>query len=340
MALINLKDLLNHAKQHKYAVGAFNMTNIDFLDTVIGAAVEQNSPLILQLAEVHFRYLNLEHIAPAIIRAASEVSIPICVHLDHGEKFETVVRAIRAGFTSVMFDGSKYPLEENIAKTKEVIKVARSVGVSVEAELGSVGGEVIGVAAPTPKEANREAFTDVTEAKRFVEETDVDALAVSIGNVHGTYKGDPNLDFEILRQIRDAVDIPLVLHGGSGIYDEDFRKAITLGICKINFYTEMSTAAINKAKEFLSENPDCISYPDLARIAMEEAKAKVKDRMVVFGSKNICASEKTLCLTCEDTSCSVTDPRMQPEANTVIYSKLVESLSNEIISSIVKAKLK
>ena len=340
MALISLKDLLNHAREHKYAVGAFNMTNIDFVDTVIEAAVEQNSPLILQLAEVHFRYLNLEHIAPAIIRAAKDVNTPICIHLDHGEKFETVVRAIRAGFTSVMFDGSKYPLEENIAKTKEVIKVARSVGVSVEAELGSVGGEVIGVAAPTPKEADRAAFTNVEEARRFVQETGVDALAVSIGNVHGTYKGDPNLDFEILEQIRDAVNIPLVLHGGSGIYDEDFRKAITLGICKINFYTEMSTAAINKAKEFLIQNPDCISYPDLANIAMEEAKAKVKNRMEVFGSKDVCASEKTFCLTCDDQSCGLTDPKMQPEADTMIYNKLVESLSNEIISSIVKSKLK
>ena len=149
MSLINLKDLLDHARENKYAVGAFNVTSINLIDPIIEAAIQSNSPVILQLAEVHFKYLNLEHIAPSIIRAAKEVSIPVCINLDHGHNFETIIRAIRAGFTSVMFDCSAEPLNVNIEKTKEIVKIAHSVGVGVEGEIGNIGGEVIGVTPPT-----------------------------------------------------------------------------------------------------------------------------------------------------------------------------------------------
>ncbi len=336
MALINLKDLLKHAKENKYAVGSFNVTNLDFIDTLIDAAVEENSPIIMQIAEVHFKYLNFEEIGPAIINAANKVKIPICVHLDHGQSLQTVMRAIRAGFTSVMFDGSHYPLEENIAQTKQVVEIAHSVGVSVEGEIGAVGGEAVGESAATAHAAQKDLFTKTEEAVRFQQETGLDAMAIAIGNVHGLYKGDPELDFDRLNKISQQTGIPLVLHGGSGISDADFKKAISLGICKINFYTGISQSAVNAARTYLEKNPGAISYPDLAKKAMLAAKETVKDRLRVFGSAKMCVGEKALCVSCDEETCEVLDPRFQPEAKTVLYSDLVEKISKEVISQLDK----
>ncbi|MDD3776111.1 MAG: class II fructose-bisphosphate aldolase family protein [Actinomycetota bacterium] len=336
MALINLKDLLTHAQQNKYAVGAFNVTNLDLIDTLIDSAVEENSPIIMQIAEVHFKYLNFEEIGPAIINAANKVRIPICVHLDHGQSLQTVVRAIRAGFTSVMFDGSKYPLDENIARTKEVVNIAHSVGVSVEGEIGAIGGEAVGEQAATAHAAQRELFTKVEEAIRFREETNLDAMAIAIGNVHGLYKGEPELDFDRLTKIRNSVDVPLVLHGGSGISDDDFRKAVSLGICKINFYTEMSNNAVDAARTYLQQNPGAISYPDLVKKAMLAAKETVKDRLRVFGSAKQCAADKSFCISCDEESCEIVDPRFQPDSKAVLYSDLVDRISKEVISQLNK----
>ena len=338
MALINLKDLLNHAKENSYAVGAFNVTNLGFIDYLIDAAIEENSPIIMQIAEVHFKYMNLEEIVPAMIDASKKVGVPICIHLDHGQSLETIVRAIRAGFTSVMFDGSKYPLEENIKITREAVKIASSVGVSVEGEIGYIGGEVIAEDAPIPHSPKKEFFTKVDEAVDFCRETGVDALAIAIGNVHGFYKGKPALDFERLSQIRDAVPVPLVLHGGSGISDEDFKKAVSLGICKINFYTAMSAAAVKRIREYLSENPGVVSYPDVVRKGMEEIKKVVRERLAVFGSSNMCAPEKTICISCSEESCTLVDPKMRPAARTILYGDLVEKISKEVISSFSKNK--
>ncbi|MCG9479128.1 MAG: class II fructose-bisphosphate aldolase family protein [Actinomycetia bacterium] len=334
MALINLNDLLTHAKQNKYAVGAFNITNLDLIDTLIDSALEESSPIIMQVAEVHFKYLNFEEIGPAITHAADKVRIPICVHLDHGQSLQTVMRAIRAGFTSVMFDGSRFPLEENIARTKEVVKVAHGVGVSVEGEIGAVGGEAVGEQAATAHAAQKELFTKVEEAERFANETGVDAMAIAIGNVHGLYKGEPELDFDRLAAIRDTADIPLVLHGGSGISDNDFRKAVSMGICKINFYTGMSNNAVDAARKYLQENPGAISYPDLVNKAMAAAKDTVKDRLRVFGSAKKCVGEKSLCISCDEKSCELIDPRFQPESKAVLYSDLVERISKEVLSQL------
>ena len=336
MALINLGELLNHARDNKYAVGAFNVTSMNFIDPIIESAIESNSPVIIQLAEVHFRYLCLEHIAPAIIRAAREVSVPVCINLDHGHNFETIIRAIRSGFTSVMFDLSSEPLDVNIEKTKEVVKIAHSVGVGVEGEIGNIGGEAVGVAAPTPHAADTSSFTRVEDAVRFYNETGVDALAISVGNVHGTYKCEPNLDFDRIAAIKAAIPIPLVLHGGSGISDNDFRKAISLGIAKINFYTEMSSNAVKKARNFLNENPDCISYGDLSKIVQAEVKRTVMDRMSVFGSKNVTASDKTLCISCSDSSCGLEEPSFKPEAKTLVYDSLVDLITKEVLTSLKK----
>ncbi len=334
MALINLKDLLNHARENKYAVGAFNITNLDLIDTLIDAAIEENSPIILQVAEVHFKYLNFEEIGPAIINAAKKVRIPICVHLDHGQSFQTIMRAIRAGFTSVMFDGSHNPLEENIKQTKEVVKAAHSVGVSVEGEIGAVGGEAVGEEAATAHEAEKTLFTKVEETVKFKEETNLDAMAIAIGNVHGLYKGEPHLDFERLVKIRDATNIPLVLHGGSGISDKDFKKAISLGINKINFYTGMSQNAVKMVRDYLEKTPGAISYPDMVKKAMQAAKDTVKERLRVFGSSNMCAAEKSLCISCDEESCGLEDPRFKPESKTVLYSDLVERISKEVLNQL------
>ena len=336
MALINLKDLLSHAKQNKYGVGAFNITNFDFIDPILDAAVSENSPIILQLAEVHFRYLNLEEIAPAIISAARKAEIPVCIHLDHGKSLKTVVRAIRAGFTSVMYDGSEHPLEKNIETTREIVKIAHSVGVSVEGEIGNVGGEVVGIQAATASSPDEKFFTDPREAEMFVLESGLDALAIAIGNVHGLYKGEPRLDFDILQKIRNIVEIPLVLHGGSGISDKDFRKAISLGISKINFYTGLSQAAVNRVHEFIKEHPKSISYPDLAKVAMKESGETVKERLKVFGSAGMCAADKTLCINCSRETCKMEDSGTKPEAKTLLYNNLIEKISREVIENLGK----
>lgn len=336
MATINLKDLLAHARKNKYAVGAFNLTNLNFLDYFLEAAQEKNSPIIIQVAEVHLRYVNLEDIAPAIINAAKNVDIPVCIHLDHGESLKTVVRAIRSGFTSVMFDGSHHPFEENIKQTAEVVKIANSVGVSVEAELGYVGGEAIGEAAPISHAPDEEMFTKVNEAKEFYEQTNIDALAISIGNVHGFYKGEPNLDFKRLEDIAREIPIPLVLHGGSGISDEDFKKAISLGIGKINFYTQMSAAAVQSIREFLNQNPKVSSFPDVIKKGLVALKEQVKDRMDVFGSAGKCAADKSICISCDEEKCGLVDPKFQSSAQTYLYSDLIEKISTEVLNNIKK----
>jgi len=333
MALINLKELLSNAKANKYAVGGFAITNLDFINSILEIAIEEKSPVILQLAEAHFKYLNLESVAPAIINAAKNVNIPVCVHLDHGESLKTIIRAIKSGFTSVMFDGSEHTLEKNIELTREVVKISHNVGVSVEGELGHVGGEVIGEAAPITHKPNKELFTNVKEAIRFCKETDIDALAISIGNVHGLYKDEPNLDFERLSDIRNAIDIPLVLHGGSGISDEDFKKAIKLGICKVNYYTEMSIAAVSKIREYLDKNLDVISYPDVVNKGLSELKRVVRDRIRAFGSSQICASEKTICLDCSKEGCNIKYSKLKMEDDEILYDDLVEKISKEIILS-------
>ncbi len=338
MALINSKDLLIHANQNKYAVGAFNVTNFDFIDSILNAAVSENFPIILQVAEVHSQYLDIEEAAPAIKGAARKVNIPVCINLDHGKSLKTVVRAIRAGFTSVMFDGSEYPFEENMERTGEIVKIAHSVGVSVEGEIGNVGGEVIGITAAAPSAPDERSFTDIAEAEMFVRETGLDALAVAIGNVHGMYKGEPMLDFDRLEKIRDAVGIPLVLHGGSGISDKDFQKAVSLGICKINFYTGLSKAAVEKVHEFIKEHPKSISYPDITKVAMKEAEKVVKKRLQVFGSASKCAAGKTLCKSCSGDSCKLEDPGMKPEAKTILYDDLIDKISREVIENLGKLK--
>jgi len=324
VALVSVNDVLAHAYRCGYAVGAFNVIGLEFLNGILEAAEAKRSPVIVSVAEVHFKYVNMEEIAPAIRHIAQEASVPVVFHLDHGESVETVVRAIRSGFSSVMFDGSKLPFEENVEKTALVAKIAHAVNVSVEGELGRVVGAEGGRATEIPRE---EYFTDPDEAEEFVRRTGVDALAISIGNAHGLYKGTPKLDFDRLVAIRERVNIPLVLHGGSGIPDEDFRKAARLGISKINFFTEMSRQATERVKRTLAEDPSIIGLQDLLLEAKKAIKAVVERQIEVFGSAGVCSTRNDLCPEC--LACPVgTGSAVKPAGD---HEELVRTITEEVI---------
>ena len=215
--LVTLSEILKDANERHYAVGAFNSLSLENVMGAIEAAEELRSPIILQLAEVQFPEAPMEMMAPLYLEAAKRASVPVCVHLDHGQSLETCVRAIRLGFTSVMFDGAALPFEENVRITSEVTRIAKAAGVDVEAELGKVGNSGVDTA---------DVFTDVEESKRFVEATGIDALAIAIGNLHGHYVHTPQLNIQRLIEIHEANRLPLVLHGGSGTSVEDFKACI------------------------------------------------------------------------------------------------------------------
>ncbi|XWJ92007.1 ketose 1,6-bisphosphate aldolase [Phytobacter ursingii] len=282
MALISLAQGLAHAREHQYALGAFNVLDSHFLRALFAAAKQERSPFIINIAEVHFKYVSLESLVEAVKYEAAHHDIPVVLNLDHGLHFESVVRALRLGFTSVMFDGSTLEYEENIRQTREVVKMCHAVGVSVEAELGAVGGDEGGALYGHADEA---WFTDPAKARDFVDRTGIDTLAVAIGNAHGKYKGEPKLDFARLEAIRQQTSLPLVLHGGSGISDADFRRAIGLGIHKINFYTGMSQAALDAIEARMANRQPI--YDEFAQLLLSVEQAitdTVAGQMRIFGS--------------------------------------------------------
>lgn len=246
MGLVTMKELLTKAREQGKATGAFSVGNLEMVKGAIQAAEEMNTPIILQIAEVRLKHSPLGLMGPMMVQAAREAKVDVAVHLDHGQTFETLQRALDFGFTSVMFDGSVLPFEENIEKTKHVVEMAAKYGATVEAELGLVGGSEDG------GKGHGIRCTDPDDAKVFCERTGVDALAVAIGNAHGNYPVAPTLAFDVLEKINETTgDIPLVLHGGSGITPADFRKAITLGINKINIATASFDSLTAKAEEYL-----------------------------------------------------------------------------------------
>lgn len=280
--LMTGKELLLDAQKNKYAVGAFNVNNMEVIQAIIGAAEETNSPVILQASQGGLKYAGVEYIAALGKLAASMTKVPVALHLDHGTDFDQVMQCIRHGFTSVMIDGSRFPLEENIAFTKKVVEIAHMVGVTVEAELGKIGGTEDHITV-SEKDAN---FTDPQEAKRFVEETGVDYLAIAVGTAHGVYKGVPKLDYDRIAEIRNIIDVPLVLHGSSGVPYESLKKAISLGICKINIDTDIRASFAKTVKEYLEKNPDQIDPRKILGPATEAMKETIKEKMEVFGSSN------------------------------------------------------
>ena len=282
MNLVPMADILNKANEEGYAVGGFNINNMEFLQGIIEGAEEANSPLILATSEGAIRYIGMEYVLGMVEAATKNTDIPVALHLDHGSSFEKAMECIRRGYSSVMIDGSKYPFEENIAMTKKVVEAAHSVGVSVEAELGKLGG----TEDDHTVEEREATFTDPDEAVEFVERTGIDALAVAIGTAHGVYKGEPNLDFKRLETINNKINIPLVLHGASGVPDSDVRKAVSFGINKVNVNTAFQQAFTFKVKELFAEDPELYDPRKYCGPGRDAIKERVKEKIDVLGSKN------------------------------------------------------
>ena len=240
MPLVDMKDMLGHAHAHGYAVGAFDLVNLDFLEAILDAAEECRAPVILSLAESHFEYFNFDYLMPAVEAAARAASVPVAIHLDHGASLDSAVRGIRLGCNGVMVDFSHHSLEENTRLTAQVVEMAHACGVPVEGELGYVPGVEGEDAVRHPGEV---AYTSVDDALRYVEQTGVDFLAVSIGTVHGRMRGEPHLDIPRLRDIQQALKLPLVIHGGTGLSEAQFEQLIANGVTKINYYTALADAA-------------------------------------------------------------------------------------------------
>jgi fructose-bisphosphate aldolase class II len=278
--LVTGRELLQDAHKNGYAVGAFNVNNMEIVQAIIEAAEETNSPVILQASQGGIKYAGIEYISNLGKVAARKAKVPVAIHLDHGTDFDQVMLCIRHGFTSVMIDGSRFPLEENIAYTKKVIEVAHAVGVSVEAELGKIGGTEDHITV----DEKDVTFTDPQEALRFVKETDVDYLAIAVGTAHGVYTGEPKLDFDRIKTIKELLNIPLVLHGSSGVPEESIKKAVSLGINKINIDTDIRMAFAEAVKEFITNNPESIDPRKILGPAKEAMKEVIKEKLHIFGS--------------------------------------------------------
>ncbi len=274
MSLVPMKDILLRAEAGGYGVGAFSVADMEMILGAVKAAEELQVPMILQIAQVRLPFSPLDKIAPMMIAAAKNASVPVAVHFDHGLDVQTIGQALDLGFTSVMIDASKLSIDENIKITSEVRKMADRYNASVEAEVGQLGVSEDGTG-----DASR-IHSDPKEVKRLYEETGVDAIALSIGNQHGFYKAAPKLNFEILEEANSLVPVPLVLHGGSGISDEDFRKCISLGITKINVATATFSAVKDAARNYLEgEKTDYFSLSDSM---MKGAYENIKRHMQVF----------------------------------------------------------
>ena len=273
--LVNLKEILAIAEERKCAVGAFNTPNLECLIAVIDAAEKLGTPVIIFQAELHENISPLEKIGPVMVQAAEKAGVPVCVQLDHGETLDYIERSLEIGFTGIMYDGSLLPYEENLMNTKKAVAMARSFNAGVEAELGAMPSREGGEAASGP------VYTDPAQAEKFCRETGIDALAPSFGTAHGIYKAKPMLDFERVRIISEKTGLPLVMHGGSGVSEDDFRRAIKAGIRKINYYTYMSNAGSRAVRELLAKE-DVTFFHDLAFAAQKAMQADAEKAMIVF----------------------------------------------------------
>jgi fructose-bisphosphate aldolase class II len=290
MPLVNMKDMLNHAYQHGYAVGAFDVVSLDFVTGIMEAAEASRSPVILSLAESHFDYFDFELLMPAVESAARRASVPVAIHLDHGHTLESAIRSINLGCNGVMVDASHRDFKENVAITRQVVEMARGCGVPVEGELGYVPGVEGEDAERHPGEL---AYTSVAEAEVFVERTGVDFLAVSIGTVHGRMKGQPKLNYNRLKQINESLGIPLVLHGGTGLSDDQYKRLISGGIAKINYYTALADAAGTQIKDNTKQGAR--GYTGLVRCVGEAIKQEAERCMRLWGAAGRAAEVLTQC---------------------------------------------
>ena len=284
MPLANMVKLLGRAQRGGYAVPAFDVVNTEYASAIVGGAQRERSPVIIMVLLV-----------PALLTIAGRASVPVAVHLDHAADWDTVVRAVKLGCESVMLDRSGEPYDENVARTREVVRLCRPVGASVESEIGSVrGDEAIGRTGLVSSEVDERYFTDPEQAGQFVKDTEVDALAVSVGNTHGLYRGEPHLDLDRIEKIASRTDVPLVLHGGTGLSDRDFRGAVERGMCKINVNTALVLAAGQRLKRLFDEDPDACNYPELLLLAHQTVADEAARFMRVFGS-----SDKASCGNCQ-----------------------------------------
>ena len=277
--LVTLKEIMDLAEEKECAAGAFNCTNLECIMAVIDAAEELKTPVILQYAELHSTVMKFDILAPIMVEFAKKSKVPVCVHFDHGQSTETCRKAVYAGFTSVMYDGSKLPLEENIRKTRQVVDAAHLKGVSVEGELGGMVFSDI---------ADVSLYTDPVIAESFVKETQIDALAASFGTVHGVYLKKPSLDFDRLAEIRRKTGLPIVMHGGSGLSKEEYKEAIRNGVRKVNYYTYMAMAggqAVRTAIESQDKQNNALSFHDLSNIAIEGMRQNVYEALKIFSMK-------------------------------------------------------
>ncbi|MBQ5602108.1 MAG: class II fructose-bisphosphate aldolase [Clostridia bacterium] len=269
--LVTLNDILPAAQAGHYAVGLFNTTDSDMLEAAISAAEETRSPIVIGTAEILLPYGELQLIAPSVIAAAKRASVPVVVHYDHGLTFDRCMEALKLGFSSIMFDGSAGDEKENLIATREIVKIAHSFGASVEGEIGHVGNADVGDG------ETDDMYTSPEEAMNFVKATGVDALAVAIGTAHGAYKTKPQLDINRLANIHAAIDTPLVLHGGSGLSDDDFRNTIANGIAKVNIFTDLCVAGYDSVKSFEG------SYLEMRNAKVKAMKEAVINKMILFG---------------------------------------------------------
>ncbi|MDI6895330.1 MAG: class II fructose-bisphosphate aldolase [Bacillota bacterium] len=277
MPLVTLREVLRPAAAQGYAVGAFNANNLEYVQAIVSAAVAERSPVIVQASQGAIRHAGLAHITEMVKVAAREAPVPVVLHLDHGRDLDLVRECIRAGFTSVMFDGSALPLEENMRLTRQVVDWARAAGVSAEGELGRVPR--VGVT----EEAVRALMTDPDEAARFVRETGIDALAVAVGSVHQMTRQQAVLDVDRVEAIRRVTGVPLVLHGSSGVADDSLRDGIRAGICKVNFATSLNVAFKHGLAQAMAEDPAGVDpRPYLAR-ARDEVAAVVREKIRLLG---------------------------------------------------------
>ncbi len=282
MALVSLKEILEESVAERYAVGAFNANEHGYVEAILRGAEEKGAPVILMVYEGMFDLVDMAKFMPYVLDRINRSSVPVALHLDHGSSYEVCIQALHYGCSSVMIDGSSLPYEENVALVKKVVDVAHICGVSVEAELGHVAGgegDLKGGSA-----VDRDLFTRPEEAVRFVEETKVDALAVAIGTVHGVFKGAPELDLELLKKLRESVDIPLVLHGGTGLSDADYRNVVQHGINKINYFTGLSQAAVAAIRKEMAEKEGFVHYHELVNVGLKTTSEVVKRQIALFGT--------------------------------------------------------
>ncbi|MBG9980046.1 class II fructose-1,6-bisphosphate aldolase [Facklamia sp. DSM 111018] len=280
--LVNMTDMLNKALKEGYGVGQFNINNLEWTQAILQAAKEANSPIILGVSEGATKYMGGAKVVTAMVNALMEtmdINVPVALHLDHGSSYETCVNAIDEGYTSVMYDGSAHPIDENIENTKKVVEYAHSKGVSVEAEVGTVGGEEDGVIGGVK-------YADLNECIRMVQETEIDALAAALGSVHGPYQGEPQLGFDEMKAISEATKTPLVLHGGSGIPEYQIKKAIERGHCKINVNTELQQQWAAAVRQKLNDDAKVYDPRKVIAPGKEAIVAEVKRTMDRFGSTN------------------------------------------------------